>query len=162
MNPKSAATLDRVLPWLLALGTLALFGPVCGHSFLNFDDPAYVTDNPHVQGGLTLDNIRWAFTSSHSGNWHPVTWLSHMLDCQLFGLNPAGHHLTNVLLHVANTVLLFLVLRRMTKALWRSAFVAALFALHPLHVESVAWVSERKDVLSTFFFMLTLLAYAKY
>src|SRR6266496_3985368 len=129
MNSKSAATLDRILPWLLALVTLALFGPVCGHSFLNFDDPAYVTDNPHVRDGLSLDNIRWAFTSGHSGNWHPLTWLSHMLDCQLFGLRPGAHHLTNVLQHTANTLLLFVLLRGMSGALWPSAAVASFFAL---------------------------------
>ena len=110
-----------------------------------------------MQGGLTLRGVGWAFTSPHFSIWMPVTWLSRMLDCQLFGLNAGAHHLVNVLFHIANTLLLFGVLNRMTAAPWRSAFVAALFALHPLHVESVAWVAERKDVLSTFFWMLTML-----
>ena len=144
---------------LLALVTMALYWPATGYDFVNFDDPDYVTANPHVQGGLTWENLGWALTTLHFGLWHPLTWVSHMLDCQWFGLRPGWHHLTSVLLHAANTGLLFVVLRRMTGALWRSALVAALFALHPLHVESVAWVAERKDVLSTFFVLLTLWAY---
>jgi len=147
---------------LLALVTLLVYLPVRQHSFLRFDDADYVTDNGMVQSGLTWAGIKWAFTTFHSCNWHPLTWLSHMLDVQLFGAGPAGPHLVNVLFHAANTVLLFVLLRRLTGALWRSALVAALFALHPLHVESVAWVAERKDVLSGFFFLLTLLAYAHY
>jgi tetratricopeptide (TPR) repeat protein len=147
---------------LLALMTVAVYWPVAKQGFINFDDPDYVSGNPRVQAGLTLASVQWAFTSVHSSNWHPLTWLSHMLDCQLYGLKPAGHHLANLLFHVANSLLLFGLLQRLTRALWRSAFVAALFALHPLHVESVAWVSERKDVLSGFFFMLTLWAYACY
>ena len=148
----------------LALGliTLAVFAPALTHDFLVYDDQVYVTENAHVQAGLTWQGVEWAFRSYAASNWHPVTWLSHMLDCQLYGLKPAGHHLTNVLLHAANTLLLFLVLSRMTGAAWRSACVAALFAWHPLHVESVAWVAERKDVLVTFFWMLTLWAYARY
>ncbi len=148
----------------LALGliTLAVFVPSLTHEFLAYDDQVYVTENPHVQAGLTWPGMEWAFRSSAASNWHPVTWLSHMLDCQLYGLRPAGHHLTNVLLHTANCLLLFVVLSRMTGAMWRSACVAALFAWHPLHVESVAWVAERKDVLSTFFFLLTLGAYGRY
>jgi tetratricopeptide (TPR) repeat protein len=148
----------------LALGliTLAVFAPALTHEFLAYDDQVYVTENPHVQAGLTWPGVEWAFRSSAASNWHPVTWLSHMLDCQLYGLRPAGHHLTNVLLHAANCLLLFLVLSRMTGAMWRSACVAALFAWHPLHVESVAWIAERKDVLSTFFFLLTLGAYGRY
>lgn len=130
--------------------------------FVNFDDPLYVTENDQVQAGLTGKGLVWAFTSARASNWHPLTWLSHMLDCELYGLNPGGHHLTNLLLHLSNTLLLFLVLGRMTGALWRSFFVAACFALHPLHVESVAWVAERKDVLSTLFWMLTLWAYSRY
>ncbi len=122
----------------------------------------YVTDNRHVQDGLTVEGILWAFTTGHAGYWHPLTWISHMVDVQLFGLQPGWHHLTNLLFHLASTLLLFLVLHRMTKALWQSAFVAALFALHPLHVESVAWVAERKDVLSTFFWMLTMGMYVSY
>ena len=151
--------------WLicLALGliTLALYLPALSHDFLGYDDQQYVTENTQVQAGLTGHGVVWAF-GRHAGNWHPLAWLSHMLDCQLYGLKPAGHHLTNVLLHFANTLLLFLLLNRMTGALWRSALVAALFAWHPLHVESVAWVAERKDVLSAFFWMLTLWAYARY
>ena len=138
------------------------FLPAVGNGFINLDDGVYVYDNARVKNGLTWENIRWALTTLYFGIWHPLTWISHMLDCQWFGLRPGGHHLTNVLLHAANTALLFVVLRRMTGALWRPALVAALFALHPLHVESVAWVAERKDVLSTFFVMLTLWAYARY
>ena len=134
---------------LLVLMVLVVFGQGVKNDFINFDDTQYVTENQHVQAGLTWKNLAWAFTTAHAGNWHPLTWLSHMLDFELYGLNPAGHHLTNVLLHSASTVLLFLVLLGMTGSRWRSAFVAALFALHPLHVESVAWVAERKDVLST-------------
>ncbi len=150
--------------WIcLALGlvTLALYLPALSHDFLGYDDQQYVTENAHVQSGLTGQGLVWAF-GRHAGNWHPLAWLSHMLDCQLYGLKADGHHLTNVLLHVANTLLLFLILNRMTGALWRSALVAALFAWHPLHVESVAWVAERKDVLSALFFLLTLWAYARY
>jgi tetratricopeptide (TPR) repeat protein len=139
-----------------------VFGQTLGHEFINFDDDAYVYENPTVAGGLTLEGIVWAFTHVHSSNWHPLTWISHMLDCQFYGLNPAGHHLTNVLLHAATAILLFLVLRQMTGALGRSAFVAAVFAIHPLRVESVAWVAERKDVLSGLFFVLTIGAYARY
>lgn len=146
----------------LALITVALYAAVLGHEFITFDDPDYVTQNPHVQNGLSWHGVTWAFTTGHASNWHPLTWLSHMLDWQLFGQQPAGHHLTSLLLHLASTVLLFTALRRMTGALWRSALVAALFAWHPLHIESVAWVAERKDVLCAFFWMLGLLAYAKY
>ena len=148
----------------LALATVTLFVylPVRHCAFLNWDDLTYLEQNDHVRSGFTWEGVGWAFTHSYSSNWHPVTWLSHMLDCQLYGLNPAGHHLTNLGFHTANAVLLFLLLRRLTGTLWRSGLVAALFALHPLHVESVAWVAERKDVLSTFFFMLTLWAYARY
>src|SRR5260221_8090822 len=147
---------------LLALAAAAVYWPVAKNGFINLDDPDYVTGNPRIQAGLTSESIRWAFTGYHSSNWHPLTWLSHELDCQLYGLKPAGHHLTNLLFHLANTLLLFGLLKRVTDALWRSAFVAAIFALHPLHVESVAWVAERKDVLSAFFFFLTLWCYARY
>ena len=157
---------DRYLPALICLGlvlaTAAVYWHVQNNNFIDFDDPLYVTENRNIQAGLTSDAIKWAFTTSHAYNWHPVTWLSHILDFRLFGLNPRGHHLTNLIFHVANTLLLFLVLRLMTNTLWRSAFVAALFALHPLHVESVAWVSERKDVLSTFFWLLTIWFYIRY
>ncbi|MGH8093069.1 MAG: tetratricopeptide repeat protein [Chthoniobacterales bacterium] len=146
----------------LAAITWIVFGQTLTHQFINYDDPEYVADNPMVTGGLSIRGIAWAFTHSHSSNWHPLTWVSHMLDCQLFGLNPAGHHFTSVLLHTAAVILLFLLLREMTGALWRSAFVAAVFAIHPLRVESVAWVAERKDVLSGVFFMLTLAAYVYY
>ncbi len=130
--------------------------------FVEYDDQIYVTDNYHVMAGLTWRSVLWAFTNLQAGFWQPLTWLSHMLDCQLYGLRAGGHHLTNLLLHLGNAVLLFALLRRMTGALWRSAMVAALFALHPLHVESVAWVAERKDVLSTFFGFLSLFFYARY
>ena len=146
----------------LAVGTLALYLPILSNSFINFDDDAYITENSHVKAGLTWPGIAWAFKSSYAANWHPLTWISHMIDCQFFGLNPAGHHLVNVLLHTANTLLLFFLLNNLTGAPWRSAFVAALFAWHPVHVESVAWASERKDVLSAFFWMLTLIAYVRY
>jgi protein O-mannosyl-transferase len=152
----------RLTCLLLVLLTLALYWPVTDHRFINFDDDQYVTGNFHVNAGLTWSGIVWAFQSGYAHNWHPLTWISHMLDCQLFGLNPAGHHLTNLLFHIANSVLLFLFLNRTTGTTWRSGFVAALFAWHPVHVESVAWVAERKDVLSTFFWMLTLLAYARF
>jgi tetratricopeptide (TPR) repeat protein len=147
---------------MLVLVTIAVYWPVTGYDFVDYDDGSYVFQNTHVTGGLTWNGVKWAFTTLYFGIWHPLTWISHMLDCQVFGLRPGGHHLTSLLLHAANTVLLFGVLRRMTGALWRSALVAALFALHPLHVESVAWVAERKDVLSTFFVMLTLGAYVRY
>jgi len=140
----------------------AVFGRTVYHDFVNYDDTAYVYENPVVAKGLTLEGVGWAFTHVHADNWHPLTTLSHMLDCQLFGLNPAGHHLHNVLLHALASVLLFLMLRELTGATWRSAFVAALFAIHPLRVESVAWVAERKDVLSGVFFMLTLRAYVRF
>ncbi len=146
----------------LILATIAAYWPVRLAEFINFDDPTYVTSNPMVFQGLNAGAIAWAFTTVHGSNWHPLTWLSHMLDCQIFGDHAAGHHGVNVGFHAVNAVLLFLLLWRMTGAEWRSAFVAALFALHPLHVESVAWVSERKDVLSTFFGLLALLAYGRY
>ena len=149
--------------WLILItAVLLVYWQVGDHEFINYDDNAYITDNAQVQKGLTSKGIIWAFTTSHTGNWHPLTWISHMLDCELYGLNPEGHHLTNVLFHMANAILLFVVLRWMTGAIWRSGLVAALFALHPLHVESVAWVAERKDVLSTFFWMLTMVAYVHY
>ena len=147
---------------LLALVTLAIYWPATGFDFTNYDDPDYILLNAPVQRGITVPGIVWAFKTGHASNWHPLTWISHMADCALYGLKPGGHHLTNLLLHAANAVLLFLLLRQLTGALWRSALVAALFAWHPLHVESVAWVSERKDVLSTFFALLTIMAYARY
>jgi len=146
----------------LALLTFAVFAPTLSHAFIDYDDNAYVYGNPVVARGLFVEGFRWAFSGAHVSNWHPLTWLSHMLDCQSYGLHPAGHHLTNLLLHTATVILLFLVLRRATGALWRSAFVATVFAIHPLRVESVAWVAERKDVLSGLFFVLTLAAYISY
>lgn len=147
---------------VLAGVTLLVYAPVLRNGFVNYDDPDYIINNAHVKAGLTWNGVAWAFQSAEASNWHPLTWISHMADCQMFGLKPAGHHLTSLLLHTANTLLLFLLLNRLTGALWRSAFVAALFAWHPLHVESVAWASERKDVLSAFFWMLTLLAYTRF
>jgi len=146
----------------LVIATLAVYWQVLDNDFVILDDDKYVTENIRVHKGVTLDGLTWAFTSSHSSNWHPLTWISHMIDCQLYGLNPSGHHITSLLFHVANTLLLLLILVRMTGVLWQSSFVAALFALHPLHVESVAWVAERKDVLSTFFMMLAVGTYILY
>jgi tetratricopeptide (TPR) repeat protein len=146
----------------LLLAVALVFGQTLGHGFVNFDDDDYVYKNPHVKGGLSLEGVAWACTQGYAANWHPLTWLSHMLDCQIYDLQPWGHHLSNVLLHAAAAILLFLVLRRMTGRLWPSALVAAVFAVHPLRVESVAWVAERKDVLSGLFFMLTLAAYGRY
>ena len=147
---------------VLVVALFACYWQVLHHDFLNYDDVDYVTDNENVQKGLTLEGLFWAFTTTHAGNWHPVTWLSHMLDCQLFGMNPGLHHMTNVFFHLLNTLLLFFVFKEMTGKVWQSGFIAAFFALHPLHVESVAWVAERKDVLSTFFWMLTLWSYIRY
>jgi protein O-mannosyl-transferase len=148
---------------LLAVATLALYSPAFGHPFIfNYDDDNYVTSNAHVQAGLTWTMVRWALTSTDAANWHPVTWLSHALDCQLYGLNPTGHHVTSVVFHVFNVVLLFLLLVYATRAPGRSLLVAALFAVHPFNVESVAWIAERKNVLSTFFFLLTVGAYGWY
>jgi tetratricopeptide (TPR) repeat protein len=151
--------------WLIYLGlgfiTLCLYLPALTHGFVEYDDQQYVTENPRVQAGITWTGFIWAF-GFHAGNWHPLAWLSHMLDCQFFAARAGGHHLTSILLHVASTLLLFSVLNRMTKATWRSAAVAALFAWHPLHVESVAWVAERKDVLCAFFWMLTLWFYVRF
>jgi tetratricopeptide (TPR) repeat protein len=147
---------------MLALVTLVVYWPITHHGFTNFDDDGYITGNSHVKSGLTWSGMVWAFENTETTNWHPLTWISHMVDCQLYGLNPGSHHLTNLLFHIANTLLLFLLLNELTGALWRSAFVAALFAWHPLHIESVAWAAERKDVLSAFFWMLTLIAYTRY
>ena len=154
--------LIALISFSLIAATLTVFGQIGNHPFLDLDDNVYVTENRHVQSGLTIANVTWAFKTYHEALWIPLTWLSHMLDCQLYGLSPRGHHLTNLVFHIANALLLFFVLERMTGALWRSAFVAALFALHPLRVESVAWVAERKDVLSTFFWMLTMWTYVQY
>jgi Tfp pilus assembly protein PilF len=141
---------------------VAAFEPIRHNGFVRYDDPEYVTTNPHIQSGFTPESVKWAFTSGYAANWHPLTWLSHMLDIELFGLSSLGHHLHNLGLHLAATVLLFWVLRSMTGALWRSAFVAMAFGLHPLHVESVAWAAERKDLLCAVFWMLTSAAYISY
>ena len=154
--------LPLIISLLLITAILIAYWQVKDFDFICFDDKLYVTENHHVQAGLTVKGFTWAFTTFHASNWHPLTWLSHMTDCELYGLNPMGHHWTSLQFHIANTLLLFFILQYMTGALWRSAFVAALFAMHPLHVESIAWVAERKDVLSTFFGMLTLLAYCRY
>jgi tetratricopeptide (TPR) repeat protein len=146
----------------LAVSAFLVFWQVRNFDFVDYDDDVYVFDNPHVLNGLTADTVSWAVTTGYGAFWHPLTWLSLILDGQFYGSNPAGFHLTNLFLHIINTLLLFMVLKKMTGGLWQSAFVAALFALHPLHVESVAWISERKDVLSTFFWLLTMLAYAQY
>lgn len=147
---------------LLVLLTLGVYHGVFRSGFVELDDNEYVTENSAVRDGLTPDGLEWAFTKFHSANWHPVTWISHMADCQLWGVNPAGHHLTNVFFHVLNVLLLFWFLCRSTGSFWKSWFVAALFAIHPIHVESVAWIAERKDVLSGCFWMLTMIAYASY
>ena len=152
----------RVIGLLLALATLLAYLPATHDRFINYDDEDYVTQNQIVQRGLTWAGIKWAFTTGHASNWHPLTWLSHMTDCELFRLNPGGHHFVNVLFHAANATLLFMLLLRLTNALWPTAFVAALFAWHPMHVESIAWVSERKDVLSTFFALLALGSYVRF
>jgi len=162
MNQKSHSSFEWIFVFFLCAGTAAAFWPVLQCDFINLDDPDYVTDNRLVKAGLSLEGVSWAFTTGHAGNWHPVTWLSHMLDVSLFGMKSSAHHAVNLSFHLANGCLLLLLLHRMTSAMWRSFFVAALFALHPLHVESVAWVSERKDVLSTFFGLLSLLAYVRY
>src|SRR5664280_3058281 len=147
---------------LLITAVSVVFGGALGHKFVNYDDNGYFFSNPHVKAGLTWNGLQWAFKSGYASNWHPLTWCSLMLDAQIFGTGPLGPHLTNVILHAANAVLLLLLLRRLTGVLWPAAIVAAVFAVHPLRVESVAWVAERKDVLSGLFFMLTLLMYARY
>ena len=151
-----------VICLVLIMVTLAVYLPARQLQFLNYDDNIYVTANPHVASGLTGRNVVWAFTSVEASNWHPVTWLSHMADSQLYGMTPRGHHFTNVIIHALSAALLLLLLLRLTGSLWRSSFVAFLFALHPLHVESVAWVAERKDILSAFFWFATLYLYARY
>jgi tetratricopeptide (TPR) repeat protein len=159
---QSPLALMPALALALAAATLAVYWGALSHDFTIWDDDIYVTANPYVQTGLNARSITWALNIGYAANWHPLTWISHMADVQFYGQKPMGHHLTSVLLHIANVLLIFWILTRMTGAVWKSAFVAALFALHPLHVESVAWVSERKDVLSTFFGLLTILAYVRY
>jgi hypothetical protein len=166
LEPQKIGLVNRRLPALictvLVLATVVVFWQVLNHDFTNYDDDNYVTENRHVQSGLTPANVIWAYSNFKPSYWMPLVWLSFMLDFELYGLNPGGYHLTNLLLHIINTLLLFLIFRRMTGAVWKSAFIAALFALHPLNVESVAWVAERKNVLSTCFWMLTILAYIYY
>jgi protein O-mannosyl-transferase len=147
---------------VLSILVFAIYWQATGFSFINLDDSQYIYENPAVMSGLNWESVRWAFKAFHSANWHPLTWLSHMLDVQLFGANAGGHHAVNVMLHVVNSILAFAVFRKLTGSFWRSAIVAALFAVHPAHVESVAWVAERKDVLSTLFWLLTMWAYVRY
>lgn len=147
---------------MLVASVILAYEPMRHNEFISYDDPDYVTENPHITGGLTAKSIIWAFTSPHYHMYHPLTSLSHMLDCQLFGLEPLWHHADSLLFHTLNALLLFWVLKRMTGAVWASAFVAALFALHPLQVDAVAWVAERKTVLSGFFWILTMAAYVRY
>jgi tetratricopeptide (TPR) repeat protein len=153
---------DLVILLGLAVMTLGIYAQVIGHQFITLDDPTYIRENPNVNRGVTLAGLAWAFSTFHAANWHPLTWISHMIDCQLFGTNAGRHLLVNTLIHAANTLFIFYFLLRTTHARWPSALVAALFALHPLHVESVAWASERKDTLSTFFGLLSLIAYVRY
>jgi hypothetical protein len=156
---KQPRTTLYIVLFLLAASTFFAYWNIDSCEFISLDDHQYVSKNYHVLSGFNKKNILWAFATVEAANWHPLTWLSHELDCELYGDKPAGHHLTNLLLHIINTLLVFFVLRAMTGSVWRSALVAALFGLHPLHVESVAWVSERKDVLSTLFLFLTLLSF---
>ena len=146
----------------IVLATISVYGKIYTHDFIGYDDDKYVTQNYYVGQGLSKESVIWAFSSTHASNWHPITWLSHMLDVKLFGLNPGAHHLTNLFFHLCNSLLLFIVFRNMTACVWRSGVVAIMFSIHPLHVESVAWVAERKDVISTFFWVLTLWCYARY
>ncbi|KJU83609.1 Tetratricopeptide TPR_2 repeat protein [Candidatus Magnetobacterium bavaricum] len=159
---KDALNITDAIALLLILGVLLVYVQMWRHDFINLDDPLYVLNNARVRGGLTPDNVIWAFTTTYGGNWHPLTWLSHMLDVNIHGLSPGGHHLTSLMLHATNSVLLLLLLQKMTRARWQSAFMAAVFAIHPMHVESVAWVAERKDVLSGLFWILALWAYVRY
>src|SRR2546421_1930020 len=147
---------------VLTAVVLAVFGQTGWFDFVNYDDGSYVFENANIRAGLTWRGVIWAFTHIHSQNWHPLTSISHMIDCQIFGLKAGGHHLTNVLLHTIAALLLFVFLQAATQRFWRATFVTAIFAIHPLRVESVAWIAERKDVLSAVFFMLTLLAYFHY
>ena len=153
-EPSAATTLSIIICLLLALATVAIYAQTATHGYVAYDDDQYVYENHWVKAGLTASNVAWAFTTFFYANWHPLTWISYMLDFSLFGSNPGAQHLVNVAFHLASALLLFLALARMTRQPWRAALVAAIFAVHPLHVESVAWISERKDVLSTFFEML--------
>ncbi len=158
----ASGAIKKLIYAAILIATLCAYLPLGKSGFVNYDDDTYVTDNPVVQGGLTLKNVLWAMTATEASNWHPLTWISHMADVQMFGMHAGGHHLTNVLLHMLNTLLLLVWLNTITGEFWKSSVVAALFALHPLHVESVAWIAERKDVLSTAFWYLTLLCYTLY
>src|SRR5579863_1579796 len=163
--PAKPAVKSRIDFWIslaLAIAVFAIYFQVRNFAFLTYDDGEFIVNNPHIRGGLTLSSIRWAFQTGYAANWFPLTWLSYMLGVNLYGLDPGWHHLTNVFLHACNSILLFVVVRRMTGARWRSAFVAAVFALHPLHVEAVAWVAERREVLSGLFWILSIGAYANY
>jgi len=162
LTAETNKTVKIIICVLLVVATFAIYSQVQNHEFLNYDDKQYVTDNLKVQAGLTRESVSWAFTTSHHATWFPMTWLSHMLDYQLYGSHPKGHHLTSLFLHIANALILFIVLSRMTGALWQSGFVAVIFALHPFNVESVAWVAQRTNVLSTFFWLLTMWAYIRY
>jgi protein O-mannosyl-transferase len=164
MNRRNGIRQTMFICLLLGAVTLSLYWPARHHEFVDYDDPAYVTDNPQIQAGISQAGLAWAFFNLHGQHtyWHPLTWVSHMLDCQLFGMNAGAHHLVNVVFHIANALLVFLLLNRMTGFVWRSAMVAALFGLHPLQVDTVAWVTERKNVLSSLFWLLTMLAYVRY
>lgn len=161
-NIRPGLRLDVVMCAVLVAATLFVYGKIWNHDFIGYDDDKYVTQNRYVSQGLSKESVIWAFRSTHASNWHPLAWLSHMLDVELYGMKPGAHHMTSLLFHILNSLLLFIVLRKMTGHIWQSGFVALLFAIHPLHVESVAWLAERKDVLSTFFWMLTLWSYARY
>ncbi|MBN1788375.1 MAG: tetratricopeptide repeat protein [Sedimentisphaerales bacterium] len=162
MDRNPDKTLFFIICLALTIVIIAVYYQIWTYDFVSLDDFKYVRSNPDIHSGITFEAVKWVFTTGYMANWHPVTWLSHMLDWRLFGSNPGAHHITNLIFHIANTLLLFVVLKQMTSALWPSAFAAALFALHPLHVESVAWISERKDVLSTFFWLLTMWAYVRF
>ena len=162
MEPSPKKNFDATICAALAIVTLIAFWGVHGHDFVNYDDQSYITNNPFVNRGLTRSGLTAAFTDMDLGIWHPLTWVSLMIDAELYGMNAGGYHVTSLLLHIANTLLLYVLLKRMTKAHWPSAFVAILFAIHPLHVEPVAWASSRKDVLSTCFLLTTLLTYHWY
>ena len=153
--------MKKIICVLLGILILAVYWKIQYHEFVKYDDGRYITENKHIED-FSKENFIWAFTSSHSANWHPITWLSHMLDIRLYGLNPKGHHLTSLALHIGNSLLLFLVFARMTGSIWKSCFVASMFAFHPINIESVAWASERKSVLSTFFWLLTTWTYVHY
>ncbi|MGW8300926.1 MAG: hypothetical protein ACWGNO_02605, partial [Desulfobacterales bacterium] len=161
-NIRPGLRLNIVMCAVLVAATVFVYGKMWTHDFIGYDDDKYITQNRYVSQGLSKEGVIWAFRSTHASNWHPITWLSHMLDVELYGMKPGAHHMTSLLFHLFNSLLLFIVFRKMTLHVWQSGVVALLFAIHPLHVESVAWVAERKDVLSTFFWMLTLWSYGRY